>query len=211
MDMRAHSTMEHSSWSAKTYTGLKLFGFCSQLLCSCWRWAVIFFCSCSSSGSQRRHSMTSWGILGPGLMTHLEYESWGLMRIPAAKSCESTQPLLRCDLMVQLEEVHWYWLRPGEPDDQNQDIDEGWSVCKMVTEWMFSVKVKSFWWVEVRAGLLSSLNLPACIKAFLCCLRARSRLYMGPNLFLPPLIRSARTAVRKSSSVRGRCDWHLSS
>lgn len=30
-----------------------------------------------------------------------------------------------------------------------------------------------------------------------CNLRARSRLYMGPNLFRPPRIRSALTAIKK--------------
>lgn len=35
----------------------------------------------------------------------------------------------------------------------------------------------------------------ARICAFFCCFRARSRLYMGPNLFRPPRMRSARTAV----------------
>lgn len=39
----------------------------------------------------------------------------------------------------------------------------------------------------------------ARICAFFCCFKARSLLYMGPNLFRPPRIRSARTAVGRSS------------
>lgn len=42
----------------------------------------------------------------------------------------------------------------------------------------------------------------ARICAFFCCFRARSRLYMGPNLFRPPRIRSARTAVGRGRGGR---------
>lgn len=53
----------------------------------------------------------------------------------------------------------------------------------------------------------------ARICAFFCCFRARSRLYMGPNLFRPPRMRSARTAVgrgrgRAGSSPPGHPPYH---
>lgn len=52
--------------------------------------------------------------------------------------------------------------------------------------------------VDDRAGGMDSIFSPLSrFKAFFCCFKARSRLYIGPNLFRPPRIRSARTAGNK--------------
>lgn len=56
---------------------------------------------------------------------------------------------------------------------------------------MRSVGTACITWV--MASIFSPL---ARISAFFCCLSARSRLYIGPNLLRPPRMRSARTAGR---------------
>lgn len=55
--------------------------------------------------------------------------------------------------------------------------------------------------------MASSLSPFARMRAFFCCFSALSLLYIGPNLFLPPRIRSARTAVRGEKEVNHNENW----
>lgn len=157
MDVRAHSTIENSVWSAIKHMRLKVLGLLrfSQPFCSCRRRAVTLFFNFSSSWSQRRNSITRWGIMRPCGDKGLEYSLYD--PIPEAAPVDLPQ-LVLC--------------RVG---NGRRPL------------------VKSLWCVA-NAGLPPIVVPLAWIKAFLCCLRARSRLYMGPNLFLPPRIRSSRTA-----------------
>ena len=103
MDLRAHSTMENSVWSAMRHIRLKVLRFLcfSQLLCSCCRRTLILFCSCSSSVSQRINSITSWGMMGPRGEKGLEYTS--------SESGELVQMLLCSDLEpVIYQKPRWY-------------------------------------------------------------------------------------------------------
>lgn len=195
-DVRAHSTMKNSIWSASRHMRLKVSGppCWFQPLCSCRRRAADLFCSCSSSGSQRRNSMTSGGTPGPG--GGLGDSSSEPASTLAAEPGELTW-FLSSDLIVQLErKLHWSWLSQGELEGRSELTV---SVCAAGSGLLW--RTGSGWKAQ---SLLSGLNPPDCITALLCCLRARSRLYMGPNLFLPPLMRSARTAGDKCYYVYTR-------
>lgn len=184
MHLRAQSTMERSVCSAMTHMSSNVLSFpwFSQIFWSWCRWATILFCICSSSGSQRRNSVTSWGILGT-----CEEKGAQWMQVCTADDMLSSSS----DLMIWLEVA-------AELGGLRAHSDGGlWLMVVSGGLWRILVGVWSVCSEETRGGLGCSLNPAAWINAFLCCFRARSCLYMGPNLFLPPLVRSARTADRK--------------
>lgn len=118
MDVRAHSTMESSVWSAMRHSRLKVLGLAG---CSRRRQALILLCSWSSSGSHRTNSITSSGILGP-----CGEKGPGSELTVVAEPGE--QLLLCSDFLVQFEKTaHWYWGAAGELDDsESEHSDGGW-------------------------------------------------------------------------------------